>query len=295
MSAANTITGIIAGVAALLGVFASIQSTVNSAKIEENRIELEQQQQRAEYQLKVFERVADAIEKADTNPQQIRAAVSLVSTLPDDEDLKPGQVSLKQQLLIILVEGGLSAGGEAADAVEGIREQTSDAPEAAVTKDVVVQAPSEVVQQQPTMAARNRSLSPGSLAEISPRLQLPSAAMRMSATWNVDVFYCAGANSAANQTRAAAIHQTLVAAGEKQLGVSDVAMPLGRVRMRELTEDANRRPGYGVSRDEIRAESGESAEAAALAKLIAGEGAALPVATTRFTRTPYYLSVFACG
>jgi hypothetical protein len=291
MAESRGITNVIAGVAALLGVFATVQSTINSQKIETNRIDLERQQQKAEYQLAVFERVADAIETADTSPQKIRAAVSLVNTLPE-EPPADGQQSLKQQLLIILVDGGLAAGGEAAEAVEQLRDQTSDAPDAAVKKDVqapAMESPPQVMADAPA-AARTRAL------ESAPALN--SVARRIGAKrgagWNVDVFYCAGPNQAANEARANAYHQKLVAAVNRQTGEDD--MQMGRIRLRTLTEEVNGQPGYEVKRDEVRAEGSELQQAEVLVRYLAqGGGAPLPIYQTRNFPTPYYLSVFACG
>jgi hypothetical protein len=302
--AEGRIAGIVAGAAALLGVFATWQSTQNSASIEKNRVELERQQQDAEYRLAVFERVADAIENAESSPQQMRAAVLLVNTLPDDPN---DENSLKKQLLVILVEGGVAAGGEAAEAVDAIRNETSDVPDAAVTKQV--QAPA--VAEQPVGASRapaSIAPTPGDLPATSVSRGLAARlaregsrfSMRKAASWNIDVFYCEGAGAAQNEARAKAFSRSLEeevqrqATGEPSPAMQN--MTLGQVRLRPLTQEAFRALGYEQPSDFVRPEGSEMRQAEVLAALSRSAAGASPLSVNPARQpSPYYIGVYYCG
>lgn len=297
------IAGVVAGAAALLGVFATWQSTQNTARIEKNRVELERQQQDAEYRLAVFERVADAIENAEASPQQMRAAVLLVNTLPDDPN---DETSLKKQLLVILVEGGVAAGGEAAAAVDNIRNATSDVPEAPVAQQV--QAP--IVAEQPAAASRApASTAPGDAPVRSVTRDAVSGLsrdlgsriyMRKAAAWNIDVFYCEGAGAAQNETHAKAFSRTLEEEVQRQANGQPSAnmqnMTLGQVRLRPLTQDAYRELGYDQPADFVRPEGSEMRQAEVLAALSRSTAGAGPLAVNPARQpSPYYMAAYYCG
>lgn len=123
---------------------------------------------------------------------------------------------------------------------------------------------------------------------------------RINLGWDVDVFWCAGPYGAANRELAEQMGAALNAQRERQLSgpagsVADVGFALGRLRVRELREEVNARPGYGVTRNEVRAEIGEREVGAELRSFLSGAVAVSVEPGTSGTPTPYYLSVFACG
>lgn len=118
----------------------------------------------------------------------------------------------------------------------------------------------------------------------------PESPPERLAGFDVDVFYCAGPTGAANRERGQAIVGALAQADN--LGGAAV----GRVRLRELTEDVNSRAGYRIEVDEVRAESGERPFANAMMEHVHSTSAIrLALGGAPTTETPGYVSVFTCG
>lgn len=118
----------------------------------------------------------------------------------------------------------------------------------------------------------------------------PEAPPERLAGFDVDVFYCAGANGADNRERGQAIVGALAQADN--LGGAAV----GRVRLRELTEDVNSRDGYQLNRDEVRAETSERAFSNAMMEhVLSTASVRLALGRAPTTETPGYVSVFTCG
>lgn len=123
---------------------------------------------------------------------------------------------------------------------------------------------------------------------------------RINLGWDVDVFWCAGPGGEASQALATRMGRALEAERERQLSgpagsVGEIGFGLGRLRVRELREEVNARPGYNVSQNEVRAEASEQEVGAQLRAFLSGEVGSRVSMRTSGTSTPYYLSVFACG
>jgi len=117
----------------------------------------------------------------------------------------------------------------------------------------------------------------------------PETTQERLAGYDVDVFYCAGANGTVNRARGESLVAALAQA--ETLGAAAV----GQVRLRELTEDINGRAGYQVSRDEVRAETSERAFANALVEHAQSAAGIRLAMATPTNVTLGYVSVFVCG
>jgi hypothetical protein len=241
-----------------------------------------------DYQLGVVERVADALEKASTAPNQVNVASALLYTLPDGD--------LKDRLIVVVL-------GEAQRAADqGVKLDASVASLRSSVRDSAVpmaEAPSPV--PPPSFAARpTGTVEP---AAIEP--QLPSAPAQTvdlvadpSATgWDVDVFWCQsvdGGAGDANEARAKRAAERL--AGMSRDGTSLGGERLGRVRLRELTVEANARPQYRLSTDQVFLDPGEATIGQAVAGVAGAAGAPLAVVHRQGGRvSPWYLSAFYCA
>jgi hypothetical protein len=180
--------------------------------------------------------------------------------------------------------------------------QTDEAEQAARAESI------EEARESLQDSTQNAPPTPGAPEHSAPQPQTPAvdAAVRqrrLAAGWDIDVFYCLGDAEARNSDKANQIGRILTNAQEAQLAAPlapGEALPIGRVRVRALTELINARPGYQVHDDIVRAErgSGRSDERAQMARLIdivrQGGGPALGEGVSA-TPTPFYLSVFLCG
>jgi hypothetical protein len=109
--------------------------------------------------------------------------------------------------------------------------------------------------------------------------------------WRIDVFWCAGPGAEGHRAAAQRLNRLLTT----QQG-SGAATPLmvGRARLREMTVEANARPGYRLRGSFISAHPSERAAVTGLQTLMARGGEAnLSIRPTRSV-TPDYLSVFFC-
>src|SRR6267143_159351 len=106
---------------------------------------------------------------------------------------------------------------------------------------------------------------------------------------SIDVFYCTRANdSAGNSAR----RETAKILFDRLLSLSS----RGRLRLRELPESVNSRPGYGLSDNEVRLDPPEKQIADHLAAW-ANQGVqslSFKLRQVNATPTPNYLSVFVC-
>jgi len=111
--------------------------------------------------------------------------------------------------------------------------------------------------------------------------------------WRIDVFACEGV--AGSRQRAERLLGLLNAELRSQRdGASQLPMQLRGARLRTLAASVNERPGYQITRDEIRGEAGEAEQVAALRAFFASHGAQLATRQSS-TLTANYLSVFTCG
>ena len=118
----------------------------------------------------------------------------------------------------------------------------------------------------------------------------------VEARWNVDIFWCSGSGGDANRGRAETIETALNDEKLLQASGNRAASPLqiGRVRLRELSQAANSKRGYGIKDDIMRPEPGEVREAGELIRILQKSGAAVPAIGNSTTPTAQYLSVFIC-
>jgi hypothetical protein len=114
--------------------------------------------------------------------------------------------------------------------------------------------------------------------------------------WDIDVFWCRGPNESATyitaSTAAASLAQLSTANTPIAPGVA-----LGRIRLRPLPVEINSQLGYGLTGNVVRPEdrADEKTAAQALLRILnAAQPAAFTVSTAG-SRTPWYISVFACA
>lgn len=105
--------------------------------------------------------------------------------------------------------------------------------------------------------------------------------------WDYDLFWCTSSGSAAEE-QAALVKEALAREGAK-----------GRLRVRELPDSVNAKPGYKVSGYSIRRSNNEVAQADALEALaervLRASGYAIDFrAEPTSTRTAWYVSAFFC-
>ena len=298
--ASNTITLSLAGLGAVLGAFATGWAALNSRALEEQR-------QQNEYRLGVYQQVVSAL-NAD-NPQMLSAAQTLVFTLPEEKDLPDGAHSFRSELAILLCDRANAQGhGSAVVRVCSLfSEVPGEGDDAAATPadaEVAVAPPADVVAAAPAQTAPMEAAPPPPMIDrsgyaqqqMSPTLRdvvptLSTSARRAGARWNVDVFYCQGKGAAAEQ-RAQGVFNVLRQHAED---ANSTGLPLGRVRVRALSDSINSREGYQITSDIVRAEAGERDAAEQLRQLVSrGSGPTLGEGVS-IQPTPYYMSVFLCG
>lgn len=117
--------------------------------------------------------------------------------------------------------------------------------------------------------------------------------------WDIDVFWCAGNRQKENYSIGAQMLEALEREQEIQLAersktAGQLGMPLGRLRLRELSEKINAQSGYQLSQMEVRAETKETEQGIKLAEFLTDEIGATVFPGVSGSSTPYYLSVFAC-
>jgi hypothetical protein len=142
-------------------------------------------------------------------------------------------------------------------------------------------------------------------AKIQADLDAPKARLATAATaaaslvlnagdpkgYDIDVFWCAGPQGDAHLDYARLLATRLSAAPSGSL-----SMPVGRVRLRTLTEERQANPGYPRTGLQVRGEASEQDQAKALAAYLSAL-----VPPNRFDtplsrmKTPWYLSVFVCS
>jgi hypothetical protein len=114
--------------------------------------------------------------------------------------------------------------------------------------------------------------------------------------WDIDVFWCEGARGADNLALAdkAARHLAQTVEIRRQVGKAPaIVTPIGRVRLRLLTIERQREPGYRPQGLELRGEAREMAAADAIRSSLARTGLAFRYRPASQV-TPWYLSVFVC-
>jgi hypothetical protein len=155
-------------------------------------------------------------------------------------------------------------------------------------------APAIAAQSAPAAQAQARAqIARG--AAVQAQVQDFVRQARIALGWDIDVFYCAGPSSAANQAKAQAVYDLLMAERNRQTPSSDLSFALGRIRVRPLSEAINATPQYGIHKDMISTEKSETGVAGELAKFIAGaKGPPVEVEPSTH-RSDYYLSVFMCA
>lgn len=175
-----------------------------------------------------------------------------------------------------------------------------------VASPMPMPAPSE-----PIRALENEPAAPGpsSPSPSAPGTSFPVASQpavdealrqtRIASGWDIDVFWCAGPNAAANKTVADGIVTKLTAEQNLQLSApagqaGTLAYGLGRLRSRELSEEVNARPSYNARGLQVMPEVREQTEGNQLAGFINREMGLEATIRTSDSSTPYYLSVFVC-
>jgi len=124
----------------------------------------------------------------------------------------------------------------------------------------------------------------------------PSAPLTLnvgsSRGWDIDVFYCDGADS--NFDNAELVANKLVE--QARLG-KDLApgFLLGRIRLRALSDDAYSKTGENLIGNEIRAEVSETDQGNALAAFLTKTNTGNFAIRQSPLATPWYLSVFVCS
>lgn len=114
--------------------------------------------------------------------------------------------------------------------------------------------------------------------------------------WDIDVFWCEGARAADNLALAdrAAAHLAQTVEIRRTVGKAPAtAVPIGRVRLRLLTIERQRAPGYRPQGLELRGEAGEMAAVDAIGSSLARAGLAFRYRPAT-QATPWYLSAFVC-
>jgi hypothetical protein len=113
--------------------------------------------------------------------------------------------------------------------------------------------------------------------------------------WDVDVFACAS-RGAPSQALAQRIVDDLAA--KARAGTTLGNQSLGRIRLRILSVETQKRGGFPTSTNEVRADIGEEPFADAVAAAVnamPGAPAARFDRRTSKSKTPWYVSVFACA
>lgn len=213
-----------------------------------NRDQREERGAREQMRLQLFDKVSVSLQKGED--RYVEAARALVESLLSTTD--PVESELRVGLIRALALGA----------------PVSQQP-----------ALKEAANREVTFQIEQRALE----ADVQRRVEKPQVRDSSLATYRVDVFYCAGASGAANESRARAFQQTLKA---RVAGL--------QVRVRELAPSINASPGYGITRTEIRYETATETRAAEeLSGILSTGGARLPLSPVGNT-TPLYLSVFVC-
>lgn len=243
-----------------------------------------------EYQLGVVERVADALEKASTAPNQVNLASALLYTLPDGD--------LKDRLIVVVLGEAQRAAeqGVKLDAsVASLRGSVRDSAVPMAAAPSLAPSPSSSSGAEPTDTVQPAPIEPqrpSALAQTVDLVADPSAT-----GWDVDVFWCQSADGGAgdaNEARAKRVAERL--AEISRAGTSIGGERLGRVRLRELTVEANARPQYRLSTDQIFLDAGEGTIGEAVAGVARDAEAPLGVVNRQGGKvSPWYLSAFYCA
>lgn len=213
-----------------------------------NRDQREERGSREQMRLQLFDKVSVSLQRGED--RYVEAARALVESLLSTTD--PIESELRVGLIRALALG------------------------APVAKQ---QELKEAANKEATFQTEQKALE----ADVQLRLDKPLVRDSPLASYRVDVFYCAGASSAVNESRAQGFQQTL---RQRIAGI--------QVRVRELAPSINASPGYGITRSEVRYETTTEARAAEeLASLLSTGGNRLPLRPVS-NATPLYLSVFAC-
>lgn len=204
-------------------------------------------------------------------------------------------------------------------ALEGARQQLVDANSALTDKqtqladalakldalsanlNTVAEAPAPAIAAQTAPAAQAQAQAQVARGRaVQAQVQDFVRQARIALGWDIDVFYCEGTASAANQAKAQTFADLLSAERDRQGSAAggqtkNLSFALGRVRVRPLTEATNATPQYGIHKDMISAEKSETGVAGELAKFAAASKAP-PVEVEPSThRSNFYLSVFMCA
>lgn len=292
--ASATIVAIIAAVASLLSAGLSAWQNHEARKLQQ---ELADQQRAAQevfqgqqaslkqleldrdYQLGVVERVADALEKAPTAPNQVNVASALLYTLPDGD--------LKDRLIVVVLGEAQRAAEKGAGLDASVANLRGSVRDSAVPVEAPAPAP------QPIGGVTASAVAPQAAAPRTVDL----VANPSLTGWDVDVFWCQSTDASAgtaNEAHARLAAERLAAASRK--GSSLGGEKLGRVRLRELTAEANARPQYRLSSNLLFLDSGEEKIGREVAEVVRTEAAALAIVNRQGGRvSPWYVAAFYCG
>jgi|APFre7841882724_1041349.scaffolds.fasta_scaffold56036_2 hypothetical protein len=240
-----------------------------------------------EYQLGVVERVADALEKASTAPSQVNVASALLYTLPDGD--------LKDRLIVVVLGEAQRAAEQGVKLDASVASLRSSVRDSAVPMAAPSLAPSPSSGAEPTGTVQPAPIEP---ERPSAPAQTVDLVVNPSATgWDVDVFWCQSADGGAGDANEARAKRTAERLAEiSRDGESLGGERLGRVRVRELTVEANARPQYRLSTDQIFLDAGEATIGQAVAGVARAAGAPLAVVDRQGGKvSPWYLSAFYCA
>lgn len=220
-----------------------------NAQVTLDREEREERESNQQFNLKIYEIVTASLEEKNAKKQE--AAQAFVVVMVEEP--------LRSSLLNVLKQGG---DPEVQKNIGQILEAEKKFKEAIDTQTQV-------------------TVSPDTQGLISPSYQWGD--------WDFDIFWCAGAGSAAKQ-QADLIGKQLLAEGSK-----------GRIRIRELPESINAKAGYQISGYVIRRNNNkQETEAAGALKDLAesvldknGFKATFSVGIS-YQNTPWYVSAFVC-
>jgi hypothetical protein len=212
------------------------------------------------------------------------------------------QFEQKQEL-----DGALTQLSESKVALEDKQKELATA----LAKLDALSANLNAVAEAPPPAAAARS-APAAQAQVQEQTQIARSRAvqaqvqdfvrqaRIALGWDIDVFYCEGPSSAANQAKAQALYDLLMAERNRQGAAANgqtanLSFALGRIRIRPLKEATNATPQYGIHKDMISAEKSETDEAQKLSDFAAASKGPAVVVEPSTHRSDFYLSVFMCA
>jgi hypothetical protein len=256
----------------------AITATSENAELQRK---LEQYRYDRDYQLKVFQHLDDAVD--NKNPGALVLAAAFSESV-GDEETRATLGDAIWNIANIRADAGEPPSPSEMKALEGLKRKAHaedaraalPAPASPVTSNTTSQPPPKATPSIVVAAADSaaRTITAGS-----------------PLGWDIDVFWCAtsGDVSAARARGVGERVGALAAAGQKLGGER-----LGRVRVRRLSEAAEKSGAYTGGENYVVADEGEDALALELARYASAAGE--PYAMMRSnTGSRWYLSIFACA